>query len=184
MNEKTQELAARVRELRELSNISISDMAEKLKIDVQLYNGYENGHKDIPASIIVELADILGVDSTVLLTGQEARLRIFSITRNGKGISVERRRQYNYEALATSFIGKKAEPFIVTVEPKSETEALKTASHIGQEFNYILEGRLKIIIHSNEIVLEKGDSIYFDSSCEHAMQALDGNKAVFLAILV
>ena len=184
MNTKTQELAARVRELRELSNISIADMAEKLEIDVAIYQGYETCKTDIPASIIIELADILGVDSAVLLTGQEARLRVFSVTREGKGVCVERRRQYNYEALATSFIGKKAEPFIVTVEPKPENETLKTASHIGQEFNYILEGRLKIIIHSNEIILEKGDSIYFDSSYEHAMQALDGSKAVFLAILV
>lgn len=184
MQEKILEIASRVRELRELSEISCRDIAEKLGLETSVYESFENGTKDIPASILLELAKIFKVDSTVLLTGQEARLHIFSVTRAGKGTSVERRKQYKYEALATSFINKKAEPFIVTVEPKPSGTPVKTASHPGQEFNYILKGRLKLYIHSNEITLEAGDSIYFDAGYEHAMAALDNNPAVFLAFVM
>ncbi|MFI4912303.1 MAG: helix-turn-helix domain-containing protein [Sedimentisphaeraceae bacterium JB056] len=184
MQEKIQEIAARIHELRELSDMTVGDVASKLGIDQSVYEAYEKGEKDMPVSLLLEIAELFKVDSTALLTGQEARLHFFSVTRAGKGISVERRKQYNYEALATSFIAKKADPFIVTVEPKPEDTTVKTASHPGQEFNYILEGRLKVFIHSNEIILEKGDSIYFDSTCDHAMQALDGKKAVFLAFVI
>ncbi len=184
MQETILEIAARVRELRELSNITAAAMASSLGIEEAVYNDYENGRKDVPASILIEIAKVLKVDSTVLLTGREGRLHIFSVTRAGKGTSVERRKQYKYEALATSFIHKKAEPFIVTAEPKPEGTAVKRASHPGQEFNYVIKGRLKILIHSNEIVLAAGDSIYFDASYEHAMIAMDGEKAVFLAVVV
>ncbi|MDQ1276724.1 MAG: hypothetical protein QG610_2302, partial [Euryarchaeota archaeon] len=82
------------------------------------------------------------------------------------------------------FIHKKAEFFIVTVEPKPEGAKPDTNAHPGQEFNYVLEGSLKVYIHNNEIVLNEGDSIYFDSNYQHAMKAMNGKPAKFLAVIM
>ena len=73
---------------------------------------------------------------------------------------------------------------IVTVKPRIDEGKPHTNSHPGQEFNYLINGSLKIYIHDNEINLEEGDSIFFDSSYEHAMEALNGKKAKFLAIIL
>ncbi len=182
MNEKMKEIGSRIFELRDLSGISADEMAQYLNIDVETYKKYEDGFYDIPASILYEIAHKFGVDMGLLLTGDETRMHIFSITRKGKGASVERRKQYKYENLAEKFIHKKAEPFIVTVDPKEE--APKTNSHPGQEFDYILEGTLKIYIHKNEIILNEGDSIFYDSSYEHAMEAMENKPTKFLAIVM
>jgi mannose-6-phosphate isomerase-like protein (cupin superfamily) len=56
-------------------------------------------------------------------------------------------------------------------------------SHRGQEFNYVLSGTLKIVVHKHELVLNEGDSLFFDSSFEHGMKALGGKPAQFLAII-
>ena len=169
MNEYNKDIGNRVKELRELSDITIQDFAEELDIDETMYKQYENGEVDIPASL--------------LLTGEETRMNIFDVTRANKGISVERRKEYKYENLCTKFIDKKAEIFIVTVDPKEDTVP-SLNSHPGQEFNYVLEGSLKLYIHNNEITLNKGDSIFFDSSHRHAMVALNNEKAKFLAIIM
>ena len=184
MQEKIKEIAARVHELRELSEISVEKMAESLQVSNETYQNYESGAEDIPASILFEIAHKLQVDMATLLTGEEPRMNIFTVTRNEKGVSVERRKQYRYQNLAEKFIHKKAEFFIVTVEPKPEGTKPGTNSHPGQEFNYVLEGSLKVYIHHNEITLNEGDSIYFDSSYEHAMEALGGKSAKFLAVIM
>ncbi|MGB9936078.1 MAG: helix-turn-helix domain-containing protein [Methanobacterium sp.] len=184
MNEKVKEIGSRIFELRDLSDISIEEMAEYLKIDTETYKKYENESLDIPASILYEIAQKLGVDMGLLLTGEETRMHYFTVTRKGKGVAVERRKQYKYENLAEKFIHKKAEPFIVTVEPKDNGEKPSKNSHPGQEFNYVLEGSLKYYIHNNEITLNEGDSIFFDSSQEHAMEALNNKPAKFLAIIL
>lgn len=184
MKEKMQEIAQRIKELRELSDIDADVMANELNIPVETYRSYEEGENDIPASVLYEIAQNLKVDMGLLLTGEETRMHIFTVTRKGKGVRVERRKQYKYENLAEKFIHKKAEPFIVTVKPRSDNSKPTTNSHPGQEFNYIIKGSLKIYIHDNEIILEKGDSIFFDSSYEHAMEALNGKKAKFLAIVL
>jgi quercetin dioxygenase-like cupin family protein len=57
-------------------------------------------------------------------------------------------------------------------------------SHPGQEFNYVLDGKLKIVINGYEIIMNEGDSLYFDSGLEHGMKALNGKPASFLAIIL
>ncbi|HIH62474.1 MAG TPA: helix-turn-helix domain-containing protein [Methanobacteriales archaeon] len=182
MKEKSKEIGARIRELRELSKITEEEMADYLGIPLKTYRRYETGEDDIPASLLFETAQKLKVDMSLLLTGEEARMHIFTVTRKGKGVKVERRKQYKYESLAEKFIHKKAEPFIVTVEPREDKPEMN--SHPGQEFNYILEGRIRFYIHENEIILNEGDSIFFDSSYPHAMEALNGKRAKFLAIIM
>ncbi|SFM27548.1 helix-turn-helix domain-containing protein [Methanolobus profundi] len=184
MQEKIKEIAARVRELRDISDISVEEMAKELELPVDTYSRYENGEEDIPASILLEIAQHLNVDMSVLLTGEAPRMRVFSVTRKDKGVSAERRKDYKYQNIAANFAHKKAEPFVVRVDPKSEGTPVSMNSHPGQEFDYVLEGTLKVIIHGNELVLEEGDSIFFDSSYEHGMQSVGGKPAKFLAVIL
>ena len=122
-------------------------------------------------------------DLSLLLTGKESRMSIFDVTRANKGVSVERRKEYNHENLCSKFIHKKAETFLVTVDPEKNPIPSLNA-HPGQEFNYVLEGTVKIYIHNNEIILNEGDSIFFDSTHRHAMVALNDKPAKFLAVLM
>ena len=57
-------------------------------------------------------------------------------------------------------------------------------SHPGQEFNYVIEGTMKIIIDTHEIILNAGDSIYYDSGYRHAMKALNQTTVKMLALVL
>lgn len=183
MQEKIREVAARIRELRENLNVSIEDMADYLKVSTSAYADYEKGETDIPASILFGIAHKFNVDMAVLLTGEEPHMKYFTVTRKDKGVAVERRTQYKYQNLAANFMHKKAEPFLVTVEPKSTGKAPEMNTHPGQEFDYVIQGVLRVFIHGNELILREGDSIYFDSGCPHAMEAMENAPAKFLAII-
>lgn len=184
MQENIKEIAARVKELREISDTSVEDMAKTLALPVEKYSSYENGEDDIPVSILFEIAQKLNVDMSELLTGEVPRMHVFTVTRKDKGISAERRRDYKYQSIAANFVHKKAEPFVVRVDPKPEGTQVSMNSHPGQEFDYVLEGTLKVIIHNNEIILEEGDSIFFDSNYAHGMQAVGSIPAKFLAVIL
>jgi quercetin dioxygenase-like cupin family protein len=120
----------------------------------------------------------------VLLGGDNPKLKIYGVVRNGKGLKLERRKQYKYESLAYNFINKKAEPFMVTIEPGSENKPLEFYSHPGQEFNYVIKGSMTTIIDGHEIILHEGDSIFFNSGYKHAMRAMNSEEVKFLAIVL
>ena len=57
-------------------------------------------------------------------------------------------------------------------------------SHAGQEFSLVLEGRMMVNIDGKELILNEGDSLYFNSKLPHGMKALDGKTVRFLAIIM
>ncbi|HOU02685.1 MAG TPA: XRE family transcriptional regulator [Bacteroidales bacterium] len=184
MTEQIRQIAARIKEIREISGISVETLAQKLGLDTDLYNKYESGEADIPVGIVFEISELFNVELSVLLGGDNPKLHIYSVVRNGKGLKLERRQQYRYESLAFNFIHKKAEIFMVTIDPKPEDTMLEFNSHPGQEFNYVIKGAMMTIIDGHEIIMNEGDSIYYDSGYNHAMKALNNEQVKFLAIIL
>lgn len=184
MHEKIKQVADRVRELREIFDVSPETLAREIHLDAEEYRGYESGIVDIPVGVLYQIASRFNVELSSLITGEEPKLHSYCLTRAGKGASVDRRRAYKYEELATNFIRKKAEPFLVTVEPSSEETYEPLNSHPGQEFDYVMEGSLRVKLDKHELILEAGDSLYFDSSVPHGMKALSGRPAKFLAVIL
>jgi len=184
MQEKIEQVAARIRDLRKIRGLEADVLARELKLPPDQYRQFESGTADIPVSVLYQLAQRLGVELSDLLTGEEPRLRTYTVTRSGRGVSVDRRGEYKYQSLAHNFVRKKAEPFLVTVEPRPEGDPEHVNSHPGQEFNYVLEGTLRVVLDKNEVVLQAGDSLFFDSGVPHGMRALGGRTARFLAIIL
>jgi len=184
MNEQIQLIASRIKELREIAGISAESLAHELNIESALLLNYESGNADIPVGFLIKVAHRFNLELSSLLRGDEPRLHVYTVVRKGKGLNVDRRKQYQYESLAYNFIQKKAEPFVVTVVPETSGSQLEFNSHPGQEFNYVLEGTLMIVVDGHEIILNEGDSVYFDSGYQHAMKALNDREARFLAVIV
>lgn len=184
MTEEMMQIARRIKELRDISGFSPETMAKETGITVDEYLLFESGAADIPVSFIYRIAQLFNVELTVLLGGNNPKLHIYGIVRKGKGLNLERRKQYKYENLAYNFLNKKAEPFMVTVDPGLPPESVHFNSHPGQEFNYVIEGTLLINIDGHELILNEGDSIYFNSGYRHMMKALNDKQVRFLAIVI
>jgi len=182
MSDQLKQIASRIRALREIVGLTQEEAAEAFGIPGLIYAAYESGNQDIPVSLLYQIANKFGVELTAILTGDEPRLHEYCLVRKGMGVAVERREEYKYQSLAFNFIHKKAEPFLVSADPDGGEIHLN--SHPGQEFNYLLEGTLKIVIGRHELTLEAGDSLYFDATRPHGMQALGDRAARFLAIIL
>jgi transcriptional regulator with XRE-family HTH domain len=183
MPEQIEQIAQRIKELREIAGIPAETVAREFNVEPELYCEYESGKVDIPISVLFNIARKFNVELTEILTGGAPRLHEYCLVRKGKGVGVERRKDYSYQSLAYNYAHKQAEPFFVTVPPSPEDAPFPLNSHSGQEFNYVISGALKIIINKHEIVLNEGDSLFFDSKFEHGMKAIGGKPAQFLAIV-
>ena len=177
-------IANRLRGLREVLELSAQEVAESCHLRVEEYMALESGESEISVNVLQTIARRYGISLDVLMFGEEPKMNAYFITRAGAGVSVERRKAYKYEALASGFRDRKADPFIVTVEPAPADAPMHLNSHEGQEMNYVLEGRLLLSLNGKELVLNVGDSLYFDSSLPHGMKALDGRPVRFLAIIM
>lgn len=184
MDDQLKQIGERLRGLRDVLDITPEEMAETIGIDVKKYEKIEAGESDITISNLMKIANKYGVSAEELMFAEAPHMKAYFVVRKGQGMSVERTKAYKYQSLVSGFVDHKADVFIVTVEPKPGVRTIYKNSHPGQEFNLVLEGKMELYIGGKTIILDEGDSIYFDSSRPHGMLAL-GDKAVkFLAFTV
>ncbi len=183
MEEAIKLIGERLKGLRESLDISVEEMAETCGVTDEKYLKMEAGESDLSVSRLYKLSQKYGIALDALMFGEEPHMCSYFLTRRGKGMSVERKYAYKYQSLASGFSGRRADPFLVTVEPKSEDAPVNMDIHPGQEFNMVWEGRMDLRIGDKKFILEPGDCIYFDANQPHCMRALDNMPMRFLAII-
>ena len=184
MDEQLKQIGERLRGLRDVLDISIEEVAKLCGITEEHYKQMESGESELSVANLQKISKEYGISLDVLMFGEEPKMSSYFLTRKGHGMNVERRSAYKYESLASGFRGRKADPFIVTVEPKPIDAPKEMNSHSGQEFNMVLEGTMELTIGTKVLTLDEGDSVYFDATQPHGMRALGGQPVKFLAIII
>ena len=185
-NEKLVEVAERIREMREISGFSVEEMADKTEVTVSEYLDYENGTVDFPFTFIHKCALAFGLGITDILEGESARLRSYTVTRRGGGRQTAEEQGISIVNVAPMFKNKIAEPYFCKYDYSDslQNKPIHLTKHAGQEFDYVLSGKMKIQIGNNFEELQAGDSIYYNSSTPHGMIAIGGEDVTFIAIIL
>ena len=177
------QIAQRIRELREACELELSQVAAELGLSDAEYEKYESGEVDMPISLLLKISEYFSVDTTTILTGEAPKLSVCALTRKNRGVLIERHEQYIYKNLAYNFNHRKIEPLHVTV-PKGVTPDLVPNSHYGHDFDYVLSGCMQLKVGDQIMILNEGDSAYYDSINPHAMTSGSDEECVFLAIVI
>ena len=183
MSDQVKQIAQRIKTLREESDYTVAEVARFTDVSEADYLSYESGAVDIPISFLLKLSQFFRVDTTTILTGESPRLNVCAVTRKDKGVIVNRSNHYQYKNLAYNFTHRRIEPLLVTVVPSANRD-MTPNSHEGHEFDYVLEGRLHIRVGEHDMILEPGDSVYYDSRHLHAMQTAGEETCRFLAMVI
>ena len=183
MEEQLKQIGERLRGLRDVLDISVGEMAETIGISEDKYEKIEAGELDITISNLMKIAHKYGISAEELMFAEAPHMKSYFVVRKGQGMSVERTKAYKYQSLVSGFVNHKADVFI-TVEPKPGARTIYKNTHPGQEFNLVLEGAMELYIGGKTMILEEGDSIYFDSSKPHGMLAVGDKPVKFLAFTV
>ncbi len=184
--QKLLEVAVRIKEMREIFGFSVEDMAKKTDVSVEQYVDFESGKQDFPFTFIHKCALAFNIGISDLLEGKSALLSSYTVTRKGNGQQTAKEDGIEISNLAPWFRKKISEPYFVTYKYSQELQnkPIHLTKHSGQEFDYIIKGKLKIQVGDNVEYLSEGDSIYYNSSTPHGMIAVDGEECQFLAVVL
>ncbi|MBQ9956556.1 MAG: helix-turn-helix transcriptional regulator, partial [Ruminococcus sp.] len=183
---KIQEMAARIKELREVMGYTYVEMAQKTGVSVEEYMRCEEGRSDLNFAFIYRCALAFNVDVTDIIQGTSPTLASYTVTRKGEGQRIEHAHGMTYYNLASSFKNRIAEPLYVhSVRTEhDENEDIELTTHEGQECDIVIKGTLKVQVGEHIEILQEGDSIYYDSSSPHGMAAIGDEDCLFYAIVL
>ena len=186
MDFKIREVAARVRELREISGFTVEEMARRTDLSVEEYIQCEAGNRNLSIAFLYRCTLSFGVDMSDLLEGRSAKLRAYDLTRKGEGQRIEEAHHMVGWNLASDFRNRIALPLYMEMKYRegAEYEDIDLVTHEGQECDIVIRGHMKIQIGSHTEILHAGDTIYYDSSTPHGMIAVEGEDCAFYAIVL
>ena len=183
---KIQETANRIRELREISGITVEEMAQRTGVSVEEYIACESGSRNMSIAFLYRCVLIFGVDMGDLLEGRSPRLRSYALTRKGEGQRIEEAHHMVGYNLAADFRNRIALPLYMEIKYRqgAEQEPIELVTHEGQECDIVIRGSMKIQIGGRTEILHAGDTIYYDSGTPHGMIAVGGEDCAFYAIVL
>lgn len=183
-----QQIGKKIKEFREFRKLSREDLALKANLDVAQLERIED-HGTVPSlGHLIKLSRAFGVRIGTFLDDQENIGP--AVVRRGEeqaGLSFSTkdetaREHLNFFSLAQAKADRSMEPFIVEIEPSNQSD-YKLSSHEGEEFIFVLEGKVEINYGKETYQLKKGDSIYLDSIVSHNVHGAANQGAKILAVV-
>ncbi len=173
-------LGNKIRNLRKHRALTLQEVSDLTGLSKPLLSQIENNIAAPPIATLIKISTALGVKISHFFQNQNMDDRIVVVKKNERyGVKKlfhhknETRIGYRWESLAYPMVGKQMEPFVVEIEPRDEDDLLFN-DHKGEEFHFVLDGIVEFRSAEQVHHLEKGDSIYFDSSIPHALRGIGG----------
>ena len=181
-------LGEKIRELRLKRSRTLREVAETTGLSIPLLSQVENNAVSPPVATLLRIAKALEVGISYFFREEESRERAVVVRKHERKKTFRPIQTqhgdsgYKYEALAYTKNSKHMEPFWVEFEPKKK-EATSYLRHRGEEFIFLFRGRLAFHYDQQEIILDPGDSLYFESDVPHGFRALRGRKAQAIVVV-
>lgn len=173
-------LHSRIRSLRRLQKRTLKDIASRCGFTISLLSKIESGKTNPPVATLTKIASALGVTLADLLEGPHGETTVATHARKLRDRTPSATdKGYAFHLLAAERSGKLMQPFLFVAEKgKVKSGAM---SHDGEEFVYVLQGRMLYRVGDVSYTLGPGDSLYFNAEEEHDLEPLTA-KVHYMAV--
>ncbi|MEJ5223682.1 MAG: helix-turn-helix domain-containing protein [Anaerolineales bacterium] len=170
----------RLRELRDMRNISMRGLAQKSGLSANALSMIERGKTSPSVSTLYKLADALGVPITEFFSQPVEKDQVVFIKADGR-THVPFSRGVMEALGGEQFVGP-VTPFLLTLESGASSGPHRMV-HTGHEFVFCLRGKLEYMVENRYYELEAGDSLLFAAQLSHAWRNNSGNVTNVLIII-
>ena len=181
-------LGTLLKNLRQRNGWTLKEMSERTDIPLSTLSKVEHDRLTLTYDKLLRLSQRLNMRLSELFAEPEdaaepAVTARRSIGRMDDALRVETP-NYDYHYLCTELRKKRMIPVLTRIRAKSVEDFGELVRHSGEEFIYVIEGR--IVVHTefyDPVTLEQGGSIYIDSNMGHAYVVAAGNdEALILGV--
>lgn len=166
----------KIKKIRLEKKISLDCVANETGCSIDSLKQIESGKEIPPVGTLMQIARALKIDSGFLLREQESNLksRIKAYTK--------RTDSYAYTTLTPGAENKHLKAFLVTIDALKEHKGVGY-QHEGEEFVYVLSGKIEVTVGEHLNTLKKGDSLHFNSAIRHQLKNIAKEKAELLVVI-
>ncbi len=170
------ELGAKLRDMRQSKNLTQEELADRCELTKGYISQLENDLTSPSIATLCDLLNALGSNLSDFFHEESEEKIVF-----GEEEYIEKQS----EGMLFSWVIPNAqknmmEPVLVELAPGASTQA--DFPHEGEEFGYVLEGKIAVVHAGRSSPAKKGESFYFTANKEHYIVNKGKKRAKFLWI--
>jgi len=158
-------IGLKLKELRKSMGMTVKRLVEETGLSAPLISRIENGLVMPSVPTLEMLSNVLKTDIGYFFQKNEGQEYV--VSRKGHRSMGVSRRGYRAELLAEGMEECFMEPVIMTLKEKDKEGEVPLATHEGQEFIYVLEGKVELTLGIKKYSLTEGDAVYLKGSTPH-----------------
>lgn len=182
MDEKT--IACNIKKVRTKMKMTLQELADRTGLTKGYLSKVERSEKAPPYSTLSKIVGAMGLEITDVLKAEPGPLQDLPIViaKKEEGRIIRESSHYvgyDYQVLAAGKPGKNMEPFIIY----APDEFTSLFQHEGEEFIYVLEGRVEFKYGEKTFILDEGDHAYFESRIPHTGRSIGDRRAKLMVVI-
>jgi len=158
------DIGRKIKKLRLDREMTLKDVAEKTDLSIGFLSQVERGKSSITLQSISKISDALEVSRSYFFNVKDESSEIRQ--NNAEPKFKFHNSNFVYQSLSGNLDDPKFEPMLVVLLP-TNTHVSGASTHKGQEFVYVLEGKLTVIIEEQRREIMAGSSFHIDSTTPH-----------------
>ena len=166
----------KIKKARTGKKLKLDQLANETGFSIDYLKEVESGKAIPPVGALLQISRALEIDSGSLLTEPESQMesRIKAHTK--------RTENYAYTTLTPGAENKHLKAFLVSVDPHQDHKGVGY-HHEGEEFVYVLTGKIEVVVGEHVNILDKRDSLHFNSGIRHKLTNISDETAELLVVV-
>ena len=169
-------IGQKIKKARTSKKMKLDQVANETGFSIDYLKDIESGKAIPPVGALLQISRALEIDSGALLKESESQLesRIKAHTK--------RTENYAYTTLTPGAENKHLKAFLVSVDPHQDHKGVGY-HHEGEEFVFVLRGKIEVAVGEHVNILETGDSLHFNSGIQHNMKSVSDEIAELIVVI-
>ena len=166
----------KIKKARTNKKMTYDSLANETGFSIDFLKKVEAGKITPPVGSLLQISRALEIDSGDLLKEDEDRMqdRLRAYTK--------RTSSYAYSTLTPGAENKHLKAFRVKIDAKKDHAGV-SYNHEGEEFVYMLEGTIEVVVGEHVNTLGPGDSLHFNSGIQHLLRNIGDTDAELIVVI-
>ena len=169
-------IGKKIKKIRLEKKISLDQLANETGLNTKYIKDVESSNEIPPVGTILRIAKAMQVDSGFLFMENNTKIkdRVKAYTK--------RTNNYAYDTLTPGAENKNLKAFKVKIDPMKDHKGVGY-SHEGEEFVYVLKGKVEIKVGEHINILNANDSLHFNSGINHLLKNIGKEIAELIVVI-
>lgn len=159
-------IGIKIKQLRVLCQLTQEELANRCELTKGYISQLENDLTSPSISTLTDILDALGTNLKDFFSEEEQEKIVFT----KDDYFVKEMDNQIITWLVPNSQKNEMEPILIELMPKSETSI--DMPHEGQEFGYVLKGRVLVIVGNTKVTCKQGETFYFTTNKNHCIKNL------------